>query len=188
MPSIVGGVKVVSQLHDNKYRIVWNSYPGISYYNIYRAGDPYNTFTKIISVATATQYFDELPADWSSKNVFYKVTAVDSVGAESDLTSTPAITDTDVNSYMYVPKELNIKQYNYNNQVEWLYNIVPFGTINGTNNVFYFNYNYKSGSLDVFKNRKKLNASEFVEVSSNSFSLTTTPTVGDTLDCNFIKY
>jgi hypothetical protein len=191
MSQIIGGVRVINQLHDNKYRIVWDPMLGVVSYSIYRSNAVYGTFTIITSVTSATQYFDSLPTDWNSNTVFYKVTGVDSSGGESDLTTSPAITDTDFYDYMHIPRKLNIKHYGDGKELEWLYNIVPVGNINGSNNVFYFNYNYKPGSLEVFRNRKKLNKNQFIEISSNAFSLatpTTTVTVGDLLDCNLIRW
>lgn len=185
---IIASVKVIYQLHDNKYRIVWFATDlSVSSFNIYRSNSVEGPFTKIISVVVPdTQYFDSLPIEFDGIP-FYKITAISSEG-EGDISITPAFTDTDVDSYMYVPRHLNIKHYGDGNQVSWLYNIIPDGSIDATNNIFYFNRNYRKGTLEVFKNRKKLKESEFVEVTCNSFSLLATPTVGDILDCNFVTY
>ena len=183
--------KVISQLHDKKYRIVWNASDiSVTSYNVYRSETMDGTFTKIISVVDDTQYFDSLPIDWNSTNVFYKVTAVN-VDGESTLTATSAVTDTDVNSYMYVPRELNIKQYGDDSPSIWLYNIVPLPsysiTTTVTNGIFYLNYNYRPGSLEIYLNRLKLEASKFTESGSNFFTILSTLTVGSVLDCNFRK-
>ncbi len=191
VPSIINSLVVVNMLHDNKYRLSWAaSSVGevVTQYNIYRSNSAYGTFTKITQVGVETTIcFDATPLDYGNF-AFYKVTAVNATG-ESSLTNTNAVTDITVSSYMYVPEKLNIKYYDHDHQAEWKYNIIPNGIVNTTNKNFYFDYNYKEGSLVVFKNGYKLSEGYFTETGSNTFalSISTTTTVGDVIDCNLVR-
>lgn len=187
IPSIITGIRVTNILHDNKWKIVWN--PAIdstvTHYNVYRSKEPFNNFTKIIQVLIPdTTYFDSLPADWENKTVFYKVTATNP-GGESDLTTTQATTDTDTFKYMYAPYKLKV---DYSKYYEWLYNVVPTGSTNGTNKIFYLKYNYLPGSLEVSVNGVRLLPSKFSERTSNSVLIDPAPASSSVVQISFVKF
>lgn len=185
-PGIIGGVQVITRLHDHQYRILWGAESSSTQYNIYRSNSIVGTFTKIVSVLSPiTTYTDELPPDFTGVP-FYKITGINTIG-EGGVTIAQAQTDTTYLSYMKVPDGLNINYYNKDNYSVWMYNVVPTGSINTSNRTFYLNNNYKPGSLEIYKNGFKLEATNFIESGSNFFTVSTTLTVGDTLDCNFIK-
>lgn len=187
IPGNIAGFKVITRLHDHQYRLIWED-AAVSSYNIYRSTSVSGTFTKIISVLSPnTSYVDELPPDFTGIP-FYKITGVN-ISGEGTITLTQAITDTDFISYMKVPDGLNINYYNKDNYSVWMYNVVPTYTVTTTmtNNLCYLNYNYKPGSLEIFLNRYKLNSTQFIESGSNYFTISTTVTIGSTLDVNFVK-
>ncbi len=186
IPSVVTGIIVKNLDINNSFKISWNAVtptvsPTLNYYSIYRSEANFTGYNIVSTVsATVLQYIDLTIPYTFDKPWYYKVTATNSDGS-SDINSTQGMTDFDYLVFQRTPVELDYLA----NLVTWIENETPTGAVNGSNNNFYTLYNYRPQTLQVYENGKKLLASEFNQITPNSFSLSVTPTLA--LSVNYIK-
>jgi len=186
VPSVVTGIKVKNLQTDRNFKVTWNAVtasPTITQYSIYRAETNYTGFGIIGTVtATVLQYTDTTIPFSFDRSWFYRVTATNADG-ESSLAATQAITDFDYLVFSRAPADLDYRA----SLVDWVENETPSGAINSINITYYSLYNYKPNTLQIFISGGKLLASEFTQLTPNSFTLLVTPTVANSLSINYIK-
>ena len=187
-PGVITGIKVTNMRVDRNFLITWDASPtidSVTQYNIYRAETSYAGFSSVGIVATPTvlQFIDTTIPFSFDKAWYYKVTATNAEG-ECPAAATPSVTDFDYLIFNNAPVDLDYQV----SLVDWVENETPSGTINGSNNIFYTVFNYKPRTLQIFINGDKLLASEFTQNTPNSFVLSITPTIANSLSVGYIKF
>lgn len=186
IPSNVTGVRVMSLDVDNAFSVTWNASPtvdGVTQYNVYRSEISTDGYSMLATVSVGfLQCVDNNIPFSFDKLWFYKVTAVNSLG-ESDPNAVQGYTDYNYLAFAETPVKLDYRA----KLIDWIENETPSGTIDGTNNIFYTNYNFKPNTLQVFIiGGQKLLARDFSCLTPNSFSINVTPTIGNVLSVNYI--
>lgn len=186
IPTNPTGIRVQSLQTDNSFKVTWNSVtasPTVTQYNVYRSETSYTGFNVLATVTVAIlQYIDnDIPFSFD-KFWYYKISSTNSDG-ESPVAAAQACTDFDYFAFATTPVDLDYRS----GLVTWVENETPSGTIDGSSNLFYTSYNYKPNTLQVYVSGAKLLATEFTQVTPNSFSLSVTPTISGSLSTNYIK-
>jgi hypothetical protein len=200
MPSIIQNIQVVNLLNNRRYLIQWEQSPEstVVSYNVYRSESQFAGFALVNSTpnlvgAFNPQYIDTVPFTFGV-NFYWKVTAVDNLGNESDLSSTPAVSDVTIGQFDEEPFKQVLVQ-----KEDLIYDEIPMGLQNGTNTTYTTLYPFRAGSLQFIRNGiiqtetgPNPNYIEFFitinGVQSSGFTVSIPGLTTDVLRINYTKY
>lgn len=189
-PSPVSNILVVNLLNRRRFLVQWSKNPelDIASYNIYRAEAQFSGFALVGSVGIpSTQFIDTVPFTFGV-NFYYKVTAVNSSGQESDITVTEAVTDSTINSFDEEPFKQVVVQ-----KQDLIFGEIPMGLANNANVTYTTLFPFRAGSLQFIKNGLILTETganpDYIEfIGGTGFTVAIPPHSTDNLRVNYVKF
>jgi hypothetical protein len=186
-PLPVRGMNVINLIAERGFLIEWqpNIEVNIVQYRIYRSPSPTDAslFTLIANTpAAVTNYVDHVPFQFGIV-FYYKVTAVDNGGNESNLALTTAFQDNSFHSFEEQPFSSLVPIVN--NEVN---DETPTGVQDNVNTTFMTLFTYEAGTLQVYVNGvRQIKVVQFNEGSAPIFTLVTAPKPTDYIRVNYDK-
>jgi hypothetical protein len=200
-PPLVQNLQVVNLLNNRRYIIQWDQSSDLSVvlYNVYRSESQFagfalvNSTPNITNIAYNPQYVDTVPFTFGV-NFYWKVTAVDDLGNESNLSATPPVTDITIGQFDEEPFKQVLVQ-----KQDLVYGEIPMGLQNGTNTTYTTLFPFRQGSLQFIRNGivqtetgPNPDYTEFFivvcGVQSSGFTVSIPGLTTDTLRINYTKY
>jgi hypothetical protein len=186
-PLPVRGMNVINLIAERGFLLEWqpNIEVNIVQYRIYRSPSPTDTslFTLIANTASnVTSYVDHVPFQFGIV-FYYKVTAVDNGGNESNLALTTPFQDNSFHSFEEQPFSSLVPLIN--NEVN---DETPTGVQDNVNTTFMTLFTYEAGTLQVYVNGvRQIKVVQFNEGSAPIFTLVQPPKPTDYIRVNYDK-
>lgn len=185
-PSVVTNLQVVSLLSNRQFIVSWNQNPelNIASYNIYRSEAQFDGFGVVGAVSKlSTQFIDTVPFTFGI-NFFWKVTAVDSLGNESDLNNSSSVSDISIGAFDDEPFKQVIVQ-----KQDLIFYEQPLGLLNGANTTFTTIFPFRHGTLQLIRDHEMEIPGDFTEFMSGSgFTVSSAPAVTESFLVNYVKF
>ena len=187
-PDTVKAIQVLNLLVSRGYLIKWagNLEPDVVSYYVYRSSSPTDnsSFVVIGTVPVpVTSFFDQVPFTFGIV-YYYKVTAIDVNGNESDLEATSPSSDSTFHTFEEQPFAATVTV------ADFIYDEQPAGILDSSNKVFVTANAYRKLTVEFFKNGLKLTRGvDFAEgPQSQQITLVSAPTSTDVIRVNYQKY